>query len=163
MQWDKKNSWHAALWGSDGKLYIYETGDMGVPQDCYWVRLGWLERTWKRRCGARVTTGWWINVWFIPYMLLYTGKTPFKVMTTASIQLNLWVYISHGQPELGASSSWVNVHTFTPSWLEDKCYISEEPTFGQKPHPSIKEKQSTTDHDLFPFFLAPGYQPWSFS
>lgn len=37
MQWDKKDGRRVALGGSDGKLYIYDIGDMGVPRDSEWT------------------------------------------------------------------------------------------------------------------------------
>lgn len=33
LQWDKKDGRRAALGGSDGKLYIYDIGDMAIPRE----------------------------------------------------------------------------------------------------------------------------------
>jgi dynein intermediate chain len=37
MQWDRKDGRRVALGGSDGKLYIYDIGDMGVPRESEWT------------------------------------------------------------------------------------------------------------------------------
>lgn len=33
LQWDRKDGRRAALGGSDGKLYIYDIGDMAIPRE----------------------------------------------------------------------------------------------------------------------------------
>lgn len=35
--WDRKDGKRAALGCSDGKLYIYDIGDAGVPRDTEWA------------------------------------------------------------------------------------------------------------------------------
>jgi len=37
LQWDKKDGRRAALGGSDGKLYIYDIGDMAIPRETEWT------------------------------------------------------------------------------------------------------------------------------
>ena len=49
MQWDKKDGRRVALGGSDGKLYIYDIGDMGVPRDSEWTD---MQRTVGGLAGA---------------------------------------------------------------------------------------------------------------
>ena len=39
LQWDRKDGRRAALGGSDGKLYIYDIGDMGIPRESEWTDL----------------------------------------------------------------------------------------------------------------------------
>ncbi|KAJ4482179.1 WD40-repeat-containing domain protein [Lentinula aciculospora] len=39
LQWDKKDGRRAALGGSDGKLYIYDIGDMAMPRESEWTDL----------------------------------------------------------------------------------------------------------------------------
>lgn len=36
LQWDRKDGRRAALGGSDGKLYIYDIGDMAIPRESEW-------------------------------------------------------------------------------------------------------------------------------
>jgi dynein intermediate chain, cytosolic len=36
LKWDKKEGRRAAMGGSDGKLYIYDIGDIGVPRESEW-------------------------------------------------------------------------------------------------------------------------------
>jgi len=49
MQWDKKDGRRVALGGSDGKLYIYDIGDMGVPRESEWAD---MQRTVAGFAGA---------------------------------------------------------------------------------------------------------------
>ncbi|KAF8998561.1 WD40-repeat-containing domain protein [Cyathus striatus] len=37
LQWDKKEGRRAALGGSDGRLYIYDIGDMAIPRESEWT------------------------------------------------------------------------------------------------------------------------------
>lgn len=37
--WDGKDGRRAALGGSDGKLYIYDIGDMAIPRESEWTDL----------------------------------------------------------------------------------------------------------------------------
>jgi dynein intermediate chain, cytosolic len=37
LEWDRKDGRRAALGGSDGRLYIYDIGDMGVPRESEWA------------------------------------------------------------------------------------------------------------------------------
>ncbi|KAH7926434.1 WD40 repeat-like protein [Leucogyrophana mollusca] len=39
LQWDRKDGRRAALGGSDGKLYIYDIGDMATPRESEWTDL----------------------------------------------------------------------------------------------------------------------------
>ena len=39
IKWDHKDGRRAALGGSDGKLYIYDIGDMGIPRESEWTDL----------------------------------------------------------------------------------------------------------------------------
>ncbi|KAJ3731071.1 WD40-repeat-containing domain protein [Lentinula guzmanii] len=39
LQWDKKDGRRAAIGGSDGKLYIYDIGDMAIPRESEWSDL----------------------------------------------------------------------------------------------------------------------------
>ncbi|KAH9933309.1 WD40-repeat-containing domain protein [Fomitopsis serialis] len=39
MQWDRKDGRRAAMGGSDGKLYIYDIGDMALPRESEWTDL----------------------------------------------------------------------------------------------------------------------------
>jgi len=39
LEWDRKDGRRVALGGSDGKLYIYDIGDMGVPRETEWADL----------------------------------------------------------------------------------------------------------------------------
>lgn len=49
IQWDKKDGRRVALGGSDGKLYIYDIGDMGVPRESEWTD---MQRTIAGLAGA---------------------------------------------------------------------------------------------------------------
>lgn len=49
MQWDKKDGRRVALGGSDGKMYIYDIGDMGVPRESEWTD---MQRTAAGLVGA---------------------------------------------------------------------------------------------------------------
>lgn len=37
LQWDRKDGRRAALGGSDGKLYVYDIGDMALPRESEWT------------------------------------------------------------------------------------------------------------------------------
>lgn len=37
LQWDRKEGRRAALGGSDGRLYIYDIGDMALPRESEWT------------------------------------------------------------------------------------------------------------------------------
>lgn len=39
LEWDRKDGRRAAVGGSDGKLYIYDIGDMGMPRESEWTDL----------------------------------------------------------------------------------------------------------------------------
>lgn len=37
LEWDRKDGRRVALGGSDGKLYIYDIGDMALPRESEWA------------------------------------------------------------------------------------------------------------------------------
>lgn len=37
IQWDRKDGRRAALGGSDGRLYVYDIGDMAIPRESEWT------------------------------------------------------------------------------------------------------------------------------
>lgn len=37
LQWDRKDGRRAALGGSDGRLYVYDIGDMALPRESEWT------------------------------------------------------------------------------------------------------------------------------
>ncbi|KAK7062570.1 hypothetical protein VNI00_000058 [Paramarasmius palmivorus] len=39
LQWDRKDGRRAALGGSDGKLYVYDIGDLAIPKESEWNEL----------------------------------------------------------------------------------------------------------------------------
>lgn len=39
LQWDHKDGRRAALGGSDGKLYIYDIGDMAIPRETEYAEM----------------------------------------------------------------------------------------------------------------------------
>ena len=39
FKWDCKDGRRAALGGSDGKVYIYDIGDMAIPRESEWTDL----------------------------------------------------------------------------------------------------------------------------
>jgi dynein intermediate chain, cytosolic len=39
MRWDKKDGRRVALGSSDGRLYIYDIGDISVPRESEWTDL----------------------------------------------------------------------------------------------------------------------------
>ncbi|KAG8756053.1 hypothetical protein FRC14_003410 [Serendipita sp. 396] len=49
MQWDKKDGRRVALGSSDGRLYIYDIGDVGVPRESEWTD---LQKTLSSIAGA---------------------------------------------------------------------------------------------------------------
>jgi dynein intermediate chain len=54
LQWDRKDGRRAALGGSDGKLYVYDIGDMAIPE-----RVG-VDGYAEDSCGC---CGRWTNEW----------------------------------------------------------------------------------------------------
>ena len=39
LQWDRKDGRRVALGGSDGRLYVYDIGDMSIPRESEWADL----------------------------------------------------------------------------------------------------------------------------
>ena len=39
LKWDSKDGRRAAMGGGDGKLYIYDIGDMAIPRETEWTDL----------------------------------------------------------------------------------------------------------------------------
>ena len=39
LQWDRKDGRRAVMGGSDGKLYVYDIGDMALPRESEWTDL----------------------------------------------------------------------------------------------------------------------------
>jgi dynein intermediate chain len=37
LQWDRKDGRRVALGGSDGRLYVYDIGDMAIPRESEWT------------------------------------------------------------------------------------------------------------------------------
>ena len=37
LRWERKDGRRAALGGSDGRLYIYDIGDMALPRESEWT------------------------------------------------------------------------------------------------------------------------------
>ncbi|KAF5355315.1 hypothetical protein D9758_006013 [Tetrapyrgos nigripes] len=54
LQWDKKDGRRAALGGSDGKLYVYDIGDMAIPRESEWTD---LQKTISGIVGGGQTNG----------------------------------------------------------------------------------------------------------
>ncbi|EIW79202.1 cytoplasmic dynein intermediate chain [Coniophora puteana RWD-64-598 SS2] len=54
LAWDRKDGRRAALGGSDGRVYIYDIGDMGVPRETEWAD---LQRTLAGISGGAQTNG----------------------------------------------------------------------------------------------------------
>jgi len=54
LQWDKKDGRRAALGGSDGKLYVYDIGDMAMPRESEWTD---LQKTISGIVGGGQTNG----------------------------------------------------------------------------------------------------------
>lgn len=54
LQWDKKDGRRAALGGSDGRLYIYDIGDMALPRELEWTD---LQKTVSGMVGGAQTNG----------------------------------------------------------------------------------------------------------
>ncbi|KIM32879.1 hypothetical protein M408DRAFT_188242, partial [Serendipita vermifera MAFF 305830] len=52
MEWDKKDGRRVALGSSDGRLYIYDIGDLGVPRESEWTD---LQKTLAGIAGANAT------------------------------------------------------------------------------------------------------------
>lgn len=49
LQWDRKDGRRVALGSSDGKVYIYDIGDMAIPRESEWTDM--------QRTIARITSG----------------------------------------------------------------------------------------------------------
>lgn len=54
LQWDRKDGRRAALGGSDGKLYVYDIGDMALPRESEWTD---LQKTVAGFIGGAQTNG----------------------------------------------------------------------------------------------------------
>ncbi|KAH7890720.1 WD40-repeat-containing domain protein [Phlebopus sp. FC_14] len=54
LQWDRKDGRRAALGGSDGKLYVYDIGDMALPRETEWTD---LQKTVAGMVGGGQTNG----------------------------------------------------------------------------------------------------------
>jgi dynein intermediate chain, cytosolic len=54
LQWDKKDGRRAAIGGSDGKLYVYDIGDMAIPRESEWTD---LQKTVGGMAGGAQTNG----------------------------------------------------------------------------------------------------------
>lgn len=54
VEWDRKDGRRAALGGSDGKLYVYDIGDMGLPRETEWTD---LQKTVSGLAGVGLTNG----------------------------------------------------------------------------------------------------------
>lgn len=54
LQWDRKDGRRAALGGSDGKLYIYDIGDMAIPRELEWTD---MQKTMAGIVGGGQTNG----------------------------------------------------------------------------------------------------------
>lgn len=39
LKWDRKEGRRVALGGSDGRLYVYDIGDMAFPRDSEWTEM----------------------------------------------------------------------------------------------------------------------------
>ena len=53
MQWDKKDGQRVALGSSDGRLYVYDIGDLGIPRESEWTD---LQKTLVGLAGANNAT-----------------------------------------------------------------------------------------------------------
>ncbi|KAF8899594.1 dynein intermediate chain [Gymnopilus junonius] len=54
LQWDRKEGRRAALGGSDGKLYIYDIGDLALPRESEWTD---MQKTVASIVGSGQTNG----------------------------------------------------------------------------------------------------------
>ncbi|KAN0088532.1 WD40-repeat-containing domain protein [Tylopilus felleus] len=54
MEWDRKDGRRAALGGSDGKLYVYDIGDLALPRESEWTD---LQKTVSGLVGVGQTNG----------------------------------------------------------------------------------------------------------
>lgn len=54
LAWDRKDGRRAALGCSDGRLYIYDIGDVGVPRESEWTD---LQRTLSSVMGGGAQVG----------------------------------------------------------------------------------------------------------
>ena len=36
LQWDRKDGRRAIMGGSDGRLYVYDVGDLAIPREAEW-------------------------------------------------------------------------------------------------------------------------------
>ena len=54
VEWDRKEGRRAALGGSDGKLYVYDVGDMTLARETEWTD---LQKTVAALAGVGQTNG----------------------------------------------------------------------------------------------------------
>lgn len=54
MKWDRKDGRRAALGGSDGKVYVYDIGDMALARESEWTD---LQKTIAGLAGVGQTNG----------------------------------------------------------------------------------------------------------
>ncbi|KAF9522680.1 cytoplasmic dynein intermediate chain, partial [Crepidotus variabilis] len=54
LEWDRKEGRRAALGGSDGRLYIYDIGDMAIPRESEWTD---MQKTISSMMGGGQTNG----------------------------------------------------------------------------------------------------------
>lgn len=54
VEWDRKDGRRAALGGSDGKLYVYDIGDMALPRETEWTE---MQKTVAGLMGVGQTNG----------------------------------------------------------------------------------------------------------
>ena len=54
IEWDRKDGRRAALGGSDGRLYVYDIGDMGIPRETEWTD---MQKTVSGMVGGGQTNG----------------------------------------------------------------------------------------------------------
>ena len=54
LEWDRKDGRRAALGGSDGKLYVYDIGDMALARESEWTD---LQKTIAGLVGVGQTNG----------------------------------------------------------------------------------------------------------
>ena len=54
LEWDRKDGRRAALGGSDGKLYVYDIGDMALARETEWAD---LQKTIAGLAGVGQTNG----------------------------------------------------------------------------------------------------------
>jgi dynein intermediate chain, cytosolic len=54
LSWDRKDGRRAAMGGSDGRLYVYDIGDMAIPRETEWVD---MQKTLSAIVGGGQTNG----------------------------------------------------------------------------------------------------------